>query len=95
MTSQEWGWIYSAFLLEILGLPDVKSQLTGKNLDAEKNWRQKEKGTTEDEMVREHHWLNGHESEQTLADSEGQESLGVLQSVGSPRVGHIQTTIIL
>ena len=37
MTSQEWGWIYSAFLLEILGLPDVKSQLTGKNLDAEKN----------------------------------------------------------
>ena len=31
--------------------PDVKSQLTGKDLDAGKDWRQKEKGTTEDEMV--------------------------------------------
>ena len=31
---------------------DVKSQLTGKDLDAGKDWRQKEKGMTEDEMVR-------------------------------------------
>ena len=35
-------------------------------------WRQKEKGAMEDEMVECHHWLNGHEFEQTLADSEGQ-----------------------
>ena len=31
--------------------------------DAGKDWRQEEKGTTEDEMVEWHHWLNGHESE--------------------------------
>ena len=44
--------------------PDVKSQLTGKDADAGKDWRQEEKGTTEDEMVGWHHWLNGHEFEQ-------------------------------
>ena len=46
-----------------------------KRPDAGKYWRQKEKGVTENKIVREHHWLNGHESEQTLGDSEGQGSL--------------------
>ena len=32
--------------------PDAKSWLTGKDPDAGKNWRQKEKGTAEDETVR-------------------------------------------
>ena len=41
----------------ILQPPDAKSQLTGKDPDAGKDWRQ-EKGTTEDEMVGWHHWLN-------------------------------------
>ena len=36
---------------------------------------QKEKGTTEDEMVKEHHQFSGHASEQTLGDCEGQGSL--------------------
>ena len=54
---------------------DVKSQLTGKDFDARKDWEQKENGTTEDEMVGWHHWLNGHELEQTPGESEGQESL--------------------
>ena len=54
---------------------DVKSRLTGKNPGAGKNWRQEEKGMTEDEMVGWHHWLNGHEFEQTPGDSEGQENL--------------------
>ena len=45
--------------------PDAKSWLTGKEPDAGKDWRQKEKGAAEDEMIREHHWLNRHESEQT------------------------------
>ena len=54
--------------------PDVKSQLIGKDPDAGKDWRQKEKGTTEDKMVRWHHGLNGHEFEQTPGDSEGQGS---------------------
>ena len=37
--------------------------------------RQEEKGTTEDETVGWHHRLNGHESEQTPGDGEGQGSL--------------------
>ena len=32
--------------------PDAKSWLTGKDLDAEKNWRQKEKGMADDEMIK-------------------------------------------
>ena len=39
------------------------------------DWRQEEKGTTEDEMVGWHHQLDGHESEQTVEVSEGQRSL--------------------
>ena len=39
-----------------------------------RRWEEK-KGTTEDEMVGWHHWLNGHEFEQTPGDSEGQGSL--------------------
>ena len=57
----------------------------GKDPDAGKIWGQEEKGTTEDEMVGWHHWLNGHEFEQTPGDSEGQGSLAcsmVLQRVG-------------
>ena len=46
-------------------LPDAKSQLLGKDSDAGKDRRQEEKGATEDEMVGWHHWLNGHEPEQT------------------------------
>ena len=52
----------------ILWSPDVKSQRTGKDPDAGKDWGQ-EKGVTEDEMVGWHHRLNGHELEQTLGDS--------------------------
>ena len=47
----------------ILWVPDVKNWLIGKDPDARKDWRQEEKGTTEDEMVGWHHWLNGHEFE--------------------------------
>ena len=49
--------------LPTLWPPDVKNWLTGKDPDAGKDWRQEEKGTTEDEMVGWHHWLNGHELE--------------------------------
>ena len=44
----------------ILWLLDVKSQLIRKDPDAGKDWRQEEKGTTEDKMVGWHQWLNGH-----------------------------------
>ena len=59
----------------ILWPPDVKSWLIGKDHDAGKDWRQEEKGTTEDEMGGWHHQLHGHESEQTLEDSARQGSL--------------------
>ena len=59
----------------ILWSPDAKNWLTGKVPDAEKGYRQEEKGMTEDEMVGWHHWLNGHEFEQALGDGAGQGSL--------------------
>ena len=49
--------------------------LIGKDPDAGIDWRQKEKGTTEDEMVGWHHWLVGHKSEQALGVGDGQGSL--------------------
>ena len=45
----------------IMWPPVVKNWLIGKDPDAGKDLRQEEKGTTEDEMVRWHHQLNGHE----------------------------------
>ena len=59
----------------ILWTPDVKSWLIWKDSDAGKDWRQEEKGTTEDEMVGWYHWLDGHELEQTLGVGDGQGSL--------------------
>ena len=47
--------------IPILQPPDAKNWLTGKDPDAGKDWWQEEKGTTEDEMVGWHHWLDGHE----------------------------------
>ena len=55
--------------------PDVKIWLTGKDPDAGKDWRQEEKGTTEDEMVKWHHGLNGHEFEQVPGVGDGQGGL--------------------
>ena len=55
--------------------PDVKSQFIRKDLDAGKTWGQEEKGLTEDEMVRWHLWLNGHEFGQTPENTERQGSL--------------------
>ena len=59
----------------ILWPPDVKSQLIGKDPHAGKDWRQEEKGMTEDEMVGWHHRLNGHEFEQALGVGDGQGGL--------------------
>ena len=50
----------------VLWPPDAKSWLLGKDRDAGKDWRQEEKGMTEDEMVGWHHWLNGYEFEQWI-----------------------------
>ena len=61
-------------------LPDTKSQLTGKDPVAGKDWRQEEKGTTEDEMARWYHWLNGRESEWTPGVGDGQGGLACCES---------------
>ena len=45
----------------LLWPPDAKNWLLGKDPDAGKDWRWEEKGTTEDEMVGWHHWLNEYE----------------------------------
>ena len=55
--------------------PEAKSWLIGKDPDAGKYWGQ-EKGTTEDEMVRWHHWLNGHGFGWTPGVGDGQGGLG-------------------
>ena len=55
--------------------PDAKSWLIGKDHDAGKDWRQEEKGMTEDEMVGWHHQLHGHEFEQAPGVGDGQGSL--------------------
>ena len=52
----------------ILRPPDAKSRLIGKDPDAGKDQRQKEKRVAKDEMVGQHHRFNGHELGQALGD---------------------------
>ena len=59
----------------ILWPPDAKNRLFGKDPDTGKDWRQEDKGMTEDEMVGWYLWLNGQEFEQALGVSDGQGSL--------------------
>ena len=56
----------------VLWPPDAKNWLTRKDPDVGKEWRQEEKGITEDEMVGWHHWLDGQEFEQALGVGDGQ-----------------------
>ena len=73
----------------ILWPPDEKNWLIWKDPDAGKDWRQEEKGMTEDEMVEWPHRLNGHEFVWVNSGSwwwTGRP--GVLHSMGSQRVGH-------
>ena len=59
----------------VLWPPHAKSWFVGKDPDAGRNWGQGEKGMTEDEMAGWHHWLDGHESEQTPGVCDGQGGL--------------------
>ena len=59
----------------VIWLPDPKSQLTGKDPSAGKDWRQEEKGMTEDEIFGWHHGFNGHEFGYTLGVGDGQGGL--------------------
>ena len=74
----------------ILWPPDAKNWLIGKYPDAGKDWRQEEKGMTEDEMVRWHHQLNEHDFEQALRDGEGQDSLACCSPRGCKELNMIE-----
>ena len=74
--------------LQYFGYLMRKNWLIRKDPNAGKDWRQEKKGTTEDEMVGWHHWLNEHEFQQTQRDKWWTEKPGVLQSMRSQRVGH-------
>ena len=86
--NQSWiliGRTYVEAETPIFWSPEAKSWLIGKDPDVGKDWRQEEKGMTEDEMLGWHHWLNGHEFEQAwelVMDREAWRSLvhGVAKS---------------
>ena len=59
----------------LLWPPYAKNWLTGKDPDAGKDWRQEEKGTTEDELVVWHHQLDEHDFEQAPGVGDGQQGL--------------------
>ena len=61
--------------IPILWSPNEKNWLIWKDPAAGKDWRQEEKGTTKDEMVRWHHQLDSHEFEQAPGVGDGQGSL--------------------
>ena len=66
----------------------VKSWLFGKDPDAQRDWGQEEKGTTEDEMAGWHHWLHGHEFWVNSGSWWWTGRPGVLRFMGSQRVGY-------
>ena len=66
----------------VLWPPHAKSWLIGKDSDAERDWGQEDKGTTEDEMAGWHLWLDGRESEWTLQVGDGQGGLACCDSWG-------------
>ena len=66
----------------ILWPPDVNNWLIWKDPDAGKDWRQEEKGTTEDELFGWHHWLDEHGFEQVPEVGDRQGSLPCCSSWG-------------
>ena len=73
--------------LQYFGHLMQRTNSLGKTLTLEKNWRQHEKGTTEDETIWRYHWLDGHEFEQAPGAGNGQGSL-VCCSPWGCKVGH-------
>ena len=72
----------------ILWPPDAKNQLIRKDPDSGQDWRQEEKGMTEDEKVEWHHQLNGCKFEQAPGSRWWTGKPDVLRSMGLQRVGH-------
>ena len=65
------GWTDAEAEAPILWTTDAKNWLIAKDPDAEKDKRPEEKGTTEDEMVGWHPWLNEHKFEQVPGVGDG------------------------
>ena len=72
--------------------PDVKNWFIWKTPDAGKDWRQEEKGTTEDEMVGWHYHLDGHEFEQAVGVGDGQGNLVCYSPWGCKELDMIEWT---
>ena len=70
----------------ILWPPHAKSWLIAKDSDAERDWGQEQKGTTEDEMAGWHHRLDGHEFEWTPGVGDGQGGLACCDSWGHKKL---------
>ena len=76
--NQPWIFIERTFAeaeAPVLWLSDAKYWLIEKDPDAGKDWRQEEKGMTEDENIGWHYWLDGREFEQALGVGDGQGGL--------------------
>ena len=83
----DWSWVFfgrndAKAETPVLWPPHVKSWLIGKDSDAERDWGQEEKGTTEDEMVGWHHRLDGCEFEWSPVAGDGQGGLACCDSWG-------------
>ena len=74
----------------ILWPPDMKSWLTGKDLDAGEDWGQEKKGVTEGMVVGWHHQLSRRDFEKILGDSEEQESLSCSSPLGHKNLDRMQ-----
>ena len=72
----------------VLWPPYANTWLIGKDSDAGRDWGQEEKGTTEDEMAGWHHWLDGRWVWVNSRSWWWRGRPGVLQFMGSQRVGH-------
>ena len=70
-SKKDWCWSWISSILS----SDMNSWFIGKVSDAGKDWGQKEKRVSEDEIAGWHHQWNGHKVGQTLRDDEGQRGL--------------------
>ena len=75
---KDWCWSWNPSTLTT----SCKVWLTGKDSDAERDWGQEEKGTTEDDMAGWHYQLDGHEFEWTPGVGDGQGGLACCDSWG-------------
>ena len=76
--------------ISILWPPHAKNWLMWKDPNVGKDWRREEKGTTEDEVVGWHHWLNGYAFEQAPGVGDAQKSLACCNSWGCKESGRIE-----